>query len=91
MSAINTTIKLWLAVTRCGDVLCNGNPNEHLSYHINGMRWALLGSRMIYGTRRWEIMEHIKKWNKECGNRKDWRCKPVKVAITVKEIKKGDK
>lgn len=89
MNDINTTTNLWLAVTKWGDVLCYGNPNEHLSYHIENMRFVLTTDRMVWGARRWEIMLHIKKWNNECKNKKDFRCKPVKVAITAEEIKKG--
>lgn len=89
MNGINTTIKLWVAATKDGSVLCYGNPNEHLSYHIDNMQFVLITDRIVWGTRRWEIMLHIKKWNKECGNKKAFRCKPVKVAITVEEIKKG--
>lgn len=90
MNIINTTTNLWVAVTRSGNALCYGNPNELLSYHIEDMQFVLT-DRMVWGTRRWEIMMHIKKWNKEWKNKKDFRCKPVKVAITVKEIKKGEK
>lgn len=90
MSEINTTINLWVAVTRNGGVLCYGNPNKHLSYHVESMQFVLTTDRMVWGTRRWEIMLHIKKWNKECKNGKDWKCKPVKVAVTIKEIKKGE-
>lgn len=90
MNVINTTTNLWVAVTKHGSVLSYGNPNEHLSYHILSW-WGPFYDSVVWGTRRWEIMAHIKKWNRECGNRKDWMCKPVKVAITVKEIKKGEK
>jgi hypothetical protein len=89
MNNINTTTKLWVATTRNGNILCYGNPNEHLSYHVANMQFVLISDRMVWGTRRWEIMLHIKKWNKQCGNRKDWKCKAVKVAITIEEIKKG--
>lgn len=90
MSVINTTTNLWLAVTKRGDVLCYGNPNKHLSYHVEDMRFVFTTDRMVWGARRWEIMPHINKWNKQCGNKKDWKCKAVKVAITVKEFKKGE-
>lgn len=89
MSVINTTTNLWIAVTKDGEALCHGNMNEHLSYHISSYRWDSFNDNIVSGTRRWEIMEHIKKWNKECV--KVFRCKPVKVAITIKEIKKGEK
>lgn len=88
MNEINTTTKLWLAVTMCGEFLCHGNPNEHLSYHLT-YYWEPLKDRIVHGTRRWEIMEHIKKWNKQCRG-KVFKCKPVKVTITIKEIKRGD-
>ena len=78
---------LWLAYTKRGEILCYGNPNEGLSYHLTS--WLEpFDNNVVRGERRWEIMEHIKKWNKECKNGKDCRCKPVKVAITIKEIKK---
>lgn len=88
MSVINTTTKLWLAVTMRGEVLGHGNPNEHLSYHLISW-WEPFNNRVVHGTRRWEIMEHIKKWNKQCRSKVS-KCKPVKVTITIKEIKKGE-
>lgn len=90
MNIINETTNLWIAVTKRGSVLCHGNPNDHLSYHIISW-WGPFYDIVVLGTRRWEIMPHIKKWNKECKNRKDWKCKPVKVAITIKEVKKEKK
>ena len=88
MNVINETTNLWIAVTKRGSVLCHGNPNDHLSYHVISW-WGPFYDIVVWSTRRKGIMEHIKKWNRECKI-KDFRCKPVKVAITIKEIKKGE-
>ena len=88
MSEIDITMNLWIAVTKDGDVLCYGNSNPNLDYHIADFRLDY-GRSIVNGTRRWEIMGHIKKWNKQFGN-EVFKCKAVKVAITIKEIKKGE-
>lgn len=88
MNNINTTMNLWVAATRNGLVLCYDNPNPNLDYHVTDF-WSGYGRLIVNGTRRWEIMEHIKKWNEQCGNKKQFKCKAVKVAITVEAIKKG--
>lgn len=89
MNGINTTMNRWVAVTKGGSVLSYGNPNEHLSYHIEDLSFSTFYRGIIAGYRRRDIMEHIKKWNKQCGN-ENFKCKPIKVSITVKEIKKGE-
>jgi hypothetical protein len=83
MIGIKMTMNRWVAMSKQGWVLCFGNPNPHLSYHLGDLRFDILGDRrdVIIGTRRLEIMEHIKKWNKECQSA--FKCKPSKVTITI--------
>lgn len=87
MNEINITINRWVAMNKQGLVLCDYNPNPNLSYHLGVLQFEILGGRcdVISGERRWEIMEHIKKWNKECRNNKPAKCKAVKICITIKE------
>lgn len=89
MSDIITTVNLWLGVTKDNQVLCYGNMNKHLSYHLSSYWWRPFDNAIVNGMRRFEIMDDIKKWNRECGNKKQFKCKAVKVAITVEAIKKG--
>ena len=90
MNKINTTTNLWIAVAKNGWVLYHDNPNPNLDYHLTDFRLAY-SQLIVHGTRRWGIMSHIKKWNRQCGNKKDFKCKAVKVAVTIKEIKKGER
>jgi hypothetical protein len=90
MSEINITINRWVAMNKQGLVLCEYNPNPNLSYHLGDLRFEILGDfcDVISGTRKLEIMEHIKKWNKECRNNKIAKCKAVKIRIVIEGGKK---
>lgn len=90
MNEINTTTNLWIAVAKNGWILHHGNPNPNLDYHLTDLRLSY-GRLLVYGTRRWEIMEDIKRWNEQCVNKKQFKCKAVKIAVAIKEIKKGEK
>lgn len=89
MNGINTTMNLWVAVTKNGSVLCYGNPNADLAYHVVDLYWGLFSSKVVNDIKKWRVMEHIKQWNWQCRNKEAWKCKAVKVSITVQEIKKG--
>jgi hypothetical protein len=88
MSEINITMNRWVAMDKRGYVLCEYNPNPGLSYHLGDLRFEVLGDYcdVISGTKRREIMEHIRKWNKEC--KPAFKCEPVKVTVIIKEAKK---
>lgn len=92
MNRINITMNRWVATNKQGLVLCDYNPNPNLSYHLGVLQFEIFSDRcdVINGERRWEIMEHIKKWNKECrnNNNKGAKCKAVKISITIKEANK---
>lgn len=90
MSETNIIMTRWVAMNKQGLVLCDYNPNPNLSYHLGILQFEILRDRcdVISGERKWEIMEHIKKWNKEYRNNKTAKCKPVKVTITIEEVKR---
>jgi hypothetical protein len=87
MNTTKVTTNKWIAVAKTMGALCYGNPNEHLTYHLEDLGLDVLDCELVNGDRRREIMGHIKMWNKECRNNA-FKCKPVKVTITIEGVKK---
>lgn len=84
-------IKLWMAVNKQGNFLCEGNPNPNLSYHLSypyDCEYLCHGSWVMCRT-KWEIQEHIRKWRKETRGATNTFCRATKMVVSWETAEGG--
>lgn len=82
----------YVGMTDNGMILCDGNPNNGLSYHVCDICEFVTGRHPLPLVINKEAMRGIcKKWNRETRGNSNVKCKPYKVRFSLEVIESSAK
>lgn len=82
----------YVGLTDSGMILCEGNPNSVLSYHVADLCGFVCGSHPLPLCANKETMRMVcKKWNRQTRGTIGVKVKPYKVRFTMEVVESSRK